>query len=211
MKFLRECYIELACSKDETRMALMNPYFKDGCIFATDGRILAMIEVEWEPKDKEGYVPKALIKDTRAATKKGEFIEIDLSDEKYATAQTKSGMMTTDRNPDCWTFPKCEAVIPKKRVYDARVVMDPFIMLNLSKALGTTAADADTQGVEFYLDWRDFNDGPVLTPTIIVGPQGFGMQMPMRVSEKGQLKRRRAITSPPYKRAKVQRKKKVPV
>ena len=186
----RECYIELCCSNDDMRWALLHPWFENGSLIATDGKRLAMIEVEWDKDDLTGYVPKELIKAARLATKKDGFIMIDLSDTKVAKAQTKTGMITMDRLQDC-QFPNYAAVIPKERVYDAKVVLDVFMMHELGKALG---AKADDPSVEFIIDWRNFEPGPVLTPTMIVGKHGFGMQMPVRVNE--DRKKRHKITLP---------------
>lgn len=72
MKLKKIHKIEVACSKDETRASICQPFIQDGRAIATDGRIMVSAPIETAPHEEieECKIPIDALKAARKATLK---------------------------------------------------------------------------------------------------------------------------------------------
>ena len=80
MKLSKFCKVELSASTDETRHAITEPFLdiavdadgtRKGNLVSVDGRILAIVPVELDEHDAQGYVSPDVLKAARKAAFKG--------------------------------------------------------------------------------------------------------------------------------------------
>lgn len=166
MKLPKNILIEKACSGEDTRTAILEPYLdtsKAGqpVLVATSGRILAVVPVEDVENEPAGYVCADALKAGRKATGK----KVPLFAALSAEAATLPGGAILPRNgqvPAGTAFPNWRAVLPAnpgKRVLHINAA-DLFA---LSQAIGS-------HGVT--LEFDDYEKGK--GQSIMVRPLAFG-------------------------------------
>ena len=173
MKIDKKCKIELACSDNATRLPLMNPYLDGSQLIATDGRKMAVLNIEREGTDKNGYIPGELIKQNRATVRKGNSGSIEAKNGS-ATTNTKTGLVTQERNPDHNRFPNYNQVLPDNCIPVARITLDPRKLWELAQALGATEKG---DSIDLVIQEKGSES---FQPVIMVSDHGFGLLMPIR-------------------------------
>lgn len=169
MKIPKTCLIEKACSEEQTRTAILEPYFDTAngkpVLVATCGRILAAVPVEDAENEVAGYVSGDVLKAGRKATGKNVPLFATLAPE----AAMLPGGITMPRNgqvPAGTNFPNWRAVVPASRDTDPgrRVLhINAADLFRLSQALGS-------HGVT--LEFNDYEKGK--GQSIMVRPLAFG-------------------------------------
>lgn len=172
MKLNRLNKLESACSKDDTRPSITQPFIQDGRAIATDGKILARVAIQTtEGEEVEGKrIPLEALKGARKATGKlFEKIELTLGDKSCAIA---SGASYPVEYPEVMNIPRVgEIVSAKLTKADAAfwVSFDISLLERLSQALGTE---------KVTLCFKD--NKSIITVLPNEGQDAFGLMMPMR-------------------------------
>lgn len=167
MKIDNRYKIQKAVSMDETRYSIQNPLLvRDkkgkGRLVATNGRIMAIVPVELDKRDRAGNVPLAPIVETQGK----EPTELIINGKARLT---KGDVVTEYPRPE-GQFPSWEQVQPKgKPVFEIHI--DPALLLELARALGTRHGEGVT------LKFRPGDN----TPVEVEGyGEAHGLLMPMR-------------------------------
>lgn len=156
IKIRREFQIDKVATEDLTRFALTYIEIKDGYATATDGRMLAHVQIEKQP---EGEAPiKALVHKSafeaartkkkkirgRFAGKDNKFAKMFLNDDGSVMVPTSFDYKMQFDNPADIVYPNWPQVIPAGKPF-LEVGVNVEYLLALSKALGTP-----TLRIQFY-------------------------------------------------------------
>lgn len=109
MQIARECQIEAAASKDDTRFNLTHLYLDGSTLVATDGHMLAAVPVALDDHDATGYVTREALTTARKVWKRGPtFLLVNGS-------QAIPGGATYPRPnmADVGAFPDWRQIVPK--------------------------------------------------------------------------------------------------
>lgn len=172
MKINRLNKIEAACTKDDTRPGIIQPFIQAGRAIATDGRILASVGIETaEGEEVEGKrIPLEALKGARKSTVKlAEKIELTLG-EKHCTIA--NGASYPVEFPEATQIPRVgEIVSAKLSKADAAfwVSFDVSLLERLGQALGTE---------KITLCFKDSKSIFTVLPN--EGGDAFGLMMPLR-------------------------------
>lgn len=135
MQLRKSCKLESAtASKSDAREKLRHAYLDTdkARMVATDGHILAIVPVEVDPGDASGYVP------TEALTTAKKLLP--RSTETLTLACNSSIAIPNGPSyprPDESAFPNVDAVLPNPETRLFSVALDPELLVNLAKALGS--------------------------------------------------------------------------
>ncbi len=172
MKINRLNKLEAACTKDDTRPSITQPFIQGGRAIATDGKILASVGIETsEGEEVEGKrIPLDALKGARKNTiKLATDIELNLGDKSCTIA---NGASYPVEYPDATNIPRVgETVSAKLAKSDAAfwVSFDISLLERLSQALGTE---------KVTLCFKD--NKSIITVLPNEGGDAFGLMMPMR-------------------------------
>lgn len=177
MKIHKDCKIELAASRDQTRYSITEPYLdmtKEPVMVATNGAIMAVVPVETEEGDASGFVTGEALKAERKA-KLGMLCNGEL---KVAGGPTFS-------RPDNGAFPNWRTVLPDKdREVVFQVGINVKMLWELCQAIGCETAQ---------LEFANSEDGIIVKPTSVnsrntmhtsklaANPDAYGVIMPTRL------------------------------
>lgn len=149
MKIHKDCKIELAASKDETRYSITEPYLdmtKEPVMVATTGAILAVIPVETEEGDASGYVTAEALKAERKH-KLG----------MLCNGELKVAGGPSFPRPEKGQYPNWRQVVPAKdRESVFQVGINVKLLWELCQAIGCETA---------RLEFASNTDGIVVKPT----------------------------------------------
>ncbi len=169
MKLPKSILIEKACSTEQTRTAILEPYLDTSngkpVLVATSGRILAVVPVEDSENEPAGFVSGDLLKAGRKATGKNAPLFATLAPD----AATLPGGITMPRNgqvPAGTNFPNWRAVVPAGKDTDPgrRVLhINAADLFLLSQSLGSHG---------LTLEFNDYEKGK--GQSIMVRPLAFG-------------------------------------
>ena len=135
MKLHKEIQIERACSTDQTRDALLNPYLDGNHLVASNGRMLVAIEVERGEGDVDGWVP---IEALKAARKLGLAREERVLNCNGVCALANGASFPRQLAGATSRFPDWRKVIPEGGSFpQTSVAFNPEMLLDLAKALGS--------------------------------------------------------------------------
>jgi len=173
--------IEKACSKDQTRYTLLEPYLRDGKLHATDGRLAVIIDVPLTETAREtltdGHVPIAAIK---ASRRNGGILAAGciLANGKDETSGIVACGATYPR-PDLGTYPKVDQVIPdeKNRIFSVSVNGD--YLKRIVDAMGTP----ESIKIHFVSDGDGTPDchRPITMESTVDGVNVTAVLMPQRI------------------------------
>lgn len=173
MKINRLHKIEAACSKNEARAVITQPFIQGGRAIATDGKILASVAIETaEGEEVEGKrIPLDALKGARKNTiKLATDIELTLGDKSCTIA---NGASYPVEFPEATQIPRVgEIVSDKLAKSDATfwVSFDVSLLERLSQALGTE---------KITLCFKDNKSAVTVLPN--EGGDAFGLLMPLNV------------------------------
>lgn len=124
---------ELVCSKDATRPILQQAYLKGDRLVATNGRSLAVIPVEREDGDTDGFISPAALKAARKLAKRRDAVSIKAN----GCLALADGTQLPRTEPG--QFPNYEQVIPKtpEESHKITLALDAKMLLDLAQALGS--------------------------------------------------------------------------
>lgn len=138
MKLPKQILIEKACSGDATRPVLNSAYLDrsgtgpngPGRLFATNGRIAAIVPVLVEDSDSAGYITADALKASRKCA----------ANLEAATFSANGVLKMPDGQefprPDHGKYPNMEQVIPKDATVTAFSI-DAELLYNLAQAIGS--------------------------------------------------------------------------
>jgi hypothetical protein len=156
MKLHKQCKVELTASKRVTRQAIAEPFLSiengKGTLISTNGHSMAIIPVDIEPEDCQGYVSSAVLIAARKQAKRANELQIGLN----GCAKLFDGS-TMPREGDAGncTFPNWKQVLPGEisdSAYTVEIAFDAKLLWELAQAMGT-------QGVRLVA--RAGNDGAI--------------------------------------------------
>lgn len=184
MKLHKQCKVELAASKDATRQAIAEPFLSiengKGTLVSTNGHSMAIIPVEIEPEDCQGYVSSVALVAARKQAKRANELQIGLN----GCAKLFDGStMPREGAAGNSTFPNWKQVMPGEvsdSAYTVEIAFDAKLLWELAQAMGT-------QGVRLVA--RAGNDGAIKVFPIKSSVGGItcanidakGLLMPVRV------------------------------
>ena len=175
MFFPKQCKLHLVAAKDEGRYRMNCILYRDGKLFATDGRRAAVINVEDSTGEAEGaLIPAHLVK--LATGKAPEDLARVWTDGTAARALTKEGTVTSELAKG--DFPSIETILPEvPEARKATVGLNAKYLFELAQAIGCE----DTQVVlELDLELLDpYSSYP--EPIRVQSPHGVGIIMPVTV------------------------------
>ena len=153
MKLNKKCKIEAAVSDDDSRLSILNPYLRDGHIYATSGKVLVKVPVERDDKDVDGHIDASALVEARKDGNK--------RDPLFMVCLKENLVMHHMQMPrkDEGQFPNCNAVIPQKPTETHskfRVSVDVNLLVQVAKAIGTT---------KLKLCFQDSNSPIFVVPT----------------------------------------------
>jgi DNA polymerase III sliding clamp (beta) subunit (PCNA family) len=166
MQFLKTQHIETAVSSDELRIGLQNVQYSGHHLIATDGHILAVVNVEREEGDADGFISPVAFKAARKLAKRtGPTIKAN------GKLEMIDGTQFPRPTPGV-TFPKVGFIVKgAKRNNHFKVAINASLLLALSEALGSEKLELT------------FSDDP--TKAIFVEPQcdekAYGVIMPIHL------------------------------
>jgi hypothetical protein len=180
MKLAKNAKIEAVCSDDDTRRPITAPYLEvnegKGLLIATNGRAMAILPVEVGERDVTGYVsPQALVASRKLVRGNGD-IEVDCNEActlKNGAAYPRPFAAPAGAGEDYvpTRFPNWRQVLPDKdRVVKTRVAINPSLLMDLAKAMGSEGSVV----LEFGEDEKDI--------IRLVSGDKVGLLIPMRVS-----------------------------
>ena len=133
MKIHKDCKIELAASKDQTRYVLTEPYLdmtQSPVMVSTNGAIIAVVPVETDDGDKAGYVTGEALKAERKA-KLG----------MLCNGELKVINGPSFQRPELGQFPNWRQVLPPKdRETKFSVGLNVKLLWELCQAIGCETA-----------------------------------------------------------------------
>ncbi len=155
MKIHKDCKLELAASKDASRHAIAEPFLdiKDGKgqLIATDGRIMAIVPVEIDPDDTQGYLSSDVLKMARKLAKRSDTCTVNLNSVARLSADTQmpreGGAKDSDgRIPN---YPNWRQVMPDvDREIKFSISIDANRLWLLAQAMGTQAVTLQFKDAE---------------------------------------------------------------
>lgn len=121
--------IELACGKNDIRAYLNMPHFdaNQKAIVCTNGRILAVVNVEPEEGDTGGPIPLDAIKTARGKVAKGQVL---------LNGSAVSAGISYPR-PDLGQFPDYRQAVPEKPDRAPDVTLNAEFLYDLARAIST--------------------------------------------------------------------------
>ena len=151
MKIHKDCKIELAASKDETRFAITEPYLdmvNEPVMVATNGMMMAIIPVEVNEHDKQGYVTGESLKAMR---------KVKFNPEVTCNGQLSVKDGPSFPRPDNGQYPNWRQVVPAKdREVKFSVGLNARALWELAQAMGCDAVS---------LEFSDSGDAIVVKPS----------------------------------------------
>lgn len=176
MKIHKDCKIELAASKDQTRYVLTEPYLdmtQSPVMVATTGAIIAVVPVETDDGDKAGYVTGEALKAERKA-KLG----------MLCNGELKVTNGPSFQRPELGQFPNWRQVLPPNdREVKFSVGVNIKLLWELCQAIGCETA---------RLEFGDNTDTIMVRPTTIksyshpskpaANLDAYGVIMPTRLA-----------------------------
>lgn len=145
MQYPKKCEIEQAASKDPSRFALTQVYFRRGRLIATNGAIAVRIPVPDCKKDTKGFIPIPAVLKARKAKNLFDTTEITATD--VVRVSSAGGMVEFKREQEV-TFPNIKAVMPKPKEAKFTIVLSAQELIRAFKAMG--AHKSDDFGVVFH-------------------------------------------------------------
>jgi hypothetical protein len=175
MKLAKIHKLESACSKDETRPAIIQPFIQGGRCIATDGRMLASVPIEAEEGEEiEGMrIPLDALKAARKATLKMiPDLSLTLTEKSVSVL---SGASFPVQHFDV-TLPKVAEIVSAKLEKEEAafsVTLDIDLLKRLSEALGTE---------KITLNFKDEKSIITVLPSGLENRdnKAFGLLMPIR-------------------------------
>jgi len=178
MKLHKDCKIELAASKEDSRYVLTEPYLdmsKDPVLVATSGAAIAVIPVEVCAEDIPGHVGVDALKLMRKSKRDQAVLTKDWIDVEGVGRVLRS---------DLGKFPNWRAVVPDKdREVTFAVGLNIKMLWELCQAIGCETA---------RLEFKDNLEGVLVKPTSVHSPHyaskpcanenAYGVIMPTRLS-----------------------------
>ena len=170
MKIQKRMKIELAASKDSKRYVLNEPYLDmedrltgKGTLVATDGQICAIVPVELDENDSEGYVSADVLKANRKQGFDSNSVTVN------GKAQFENGDTMSRHGKiavgEAYKYPNWRAIVPNfENSKTVSVALDAKLLNRLADAIGT-------EGV--VLTFAVENDGQVFD-AIEVKPTSTG-------------------------------------
>jgi len=176
--------VHLACSDDDSRLALNYILYDGKYLIATNGHILAKIAMGSEKLDKEVYIHKDIFK---AAQKninaKTRAIELDIKNEGETISfiDKNKSLVTYTQKPLTQSFPDIDRILEpilkgKKQI---KVHFNAKLLLDLVKALG---ANNNKYSNNVTLSFSENEDEPILVKSHY-NPDNIGVLMPVRASD----------------------------
>lgn len=183
MKLPANCRIELCASDDTTRPVLAHPYLdmldpEKPLLVATDGRRIAILPVTVEEGECSGWVSTDALTAARKSAGKRGIAQI------HCNGACETGGVRYPR-PELGKFPNWRMVIPKPEGKTVRLGINPRLLVELAKALGSEECVTLEMEVvpEGYEHAGTVMSGMKVTPSKESRCQGaFGVIMPIRIS-----------------------------
>jgi len=177
----KDCKIDLVSSNDETRYLMVNPWLKNGHVYATDGRVMAKIKVEIEDEETEGAIPCEAFKAFRRANT-GRKTAIIILNDKEVSVIGNGVKQSFNREYSAETnFPNCDQVIPPPdREGTIKLKINSDQLCRVAEALG---AGGKLQAGCVTLEFKPNGDGNVADPIVVTladVEDRIGVMMPMR-------------------------------
>jgi hypothetical protein len=174
MKIAKSYKLEVACSKDETRPGIMQPFVQGGRAIASDGKILASVPIETEEGEEvEGKkIPLDALKNGRKASGKlWQDIPLTFTD---SACSILGGASFPLHHVDIQAPKVAEIVSCKLEKEEAAfsVVLDVALLERLSQAIGCE---------KVRLCFRDATSPITVLPTGSEYSSAFGILMPIRL------------------------------
>lgn len=145
------------------------------CI-ATDGRVLAVVEVEAHADDADGYVSADAWEAACKAKQTRWSPEFHALIANGACKVASKGAVTEYARPDAGEeFPKYESVLIEKGAKGRiRIVFNPRLLINLCDALGMPS---EAESVALEIDPKNLRSAPIRVETT----GGYGALMPITI------------------------------
>ena len=175
--------IELVVSEEENRRVIGYPYLdsKEGCIVATNGRVLVIVHVDNSESDYSGYIPPAALDFARMNRDYAKNCEISVGDD-FVSIEPESNPGARFMKPEPGIFPKYETVVPKGWESYSKVHINPAYFLAACEAMGIDVEDGDAVTVYYPNDPRE---AIVLRPTTEkTGSKTLAVLMPIVLRKK---------------------------
>ena len=186
MKIHKSCRVELAASKDKSRVAIAEPYLdiKDGkaVMVSTDGKILAIVPVAVDPVDTGGYVSAESLKEARRCTKRSDEALLEVNG---VTKLPNGATIPREGASSGCAFPNWRMVVPEKPETPAiEIGLDVLRLWQLAQAMGTqclriTVAAPDKPMLVYPLGAGRYSDA-----ALPVNMDAMGVIMPVALEEK---------------------------
>lgn len=174
MIFPKQCKLHLVAAKEDGRYAFASVCHQPGRLVATDGRRLAIVNVQEDEEDSEdALIPAHLVK---LAVTKAPTDVAQVQANGNARALTKDGEVTTDLVQG--EFPNWETILPE--VPETRRTIVGFntkYLYELAQAIG---AEDSVVGLELDLEELD-TEGCYKPPIQIRTKHGTGVLMPVTI------------------------------
>jgi len=180
VKLPKACKIESAASKDSTRPFITTPFFRDGRLIATDGKILASLAIETDaiPSELEGK--KLPVEALKASRKIGgsreETARLTLTTDNRCEVAGGASYPIPDTHEGAPQVPRVAEIVSARRESNAPeafcVTLDVALLSRLSEALGSSA---------LRLVFNKEDPKSIITATPTTGADAFGLIMPMNI------------------------------
>lgn len=176
VKLPKACKVESAVSKDSTRPSIASPFFRDGRLIATDGKILASLAIETDTMPSQLEGKKLPVEALKASRKIGgsreETARLNIVDNRCEIAGGTSYPLP-DVDP---AAPRVAEIVSARREPSAPeafcVTLDISLLSRLAEALGSSA---------LRLVFNREDSKSIITATPTNGNDAFGLIMPMRM------------------------------